>query len=139
MMFHFEKILEDFCQIKERNILYFPVMLFYDNISFFPFCLKWLSLCHSQVFCYCNFLDILIILQGSDQSPSQLRRGKNRRNGIISKQDGITNGASHSGKLDHQCKMIPEHSTSRVKDTVISLLPVIDNIYSNLCRKKLLN
>ncbi|KAG7025979.1 Golgin candidate 4, partial [Cucurbita argyrosperma subsp. argyrosperma] len=59
-------------------------------------------------------------VKGSDQSPSQLRRGKNRRNGIISKQDGITNGASHSGKLDHQCKMIPEHSTSRVKDTELA-------------------
>ncbi|CAK9328811.1 unnamed protein product [Citrullus colocynthis] len=52
-------------------------------------------------------------MKGSDQSPSRLLRGKNRRNGIVSKQDGITNGASHSGKLDYQSKMVPEHSTSQ--------------------------
>lgn len=65
------------------------------------------------------FICISIILQGSDQSPSRLLRGKNRRNGIVPKQDGITNGASHSGKLDYQSKMVPEHSTSQVKDTVM--------------------
>ncbi|XP_022959209.1 golgin candidate 3-like isoform X2 [Cucurbita moschata] len=52
-------------------------------------------------------------MKGSDQSPTRLLRGKTRRNGIVSKQDGITNGASHSGKLDYQSKMVPEHSTSQ--------------------------
>ncbi|KGN45698.1 golgin candidate 4 [Cucumis sativus] len=52
-------------------------------------------------------------MKGSDQSPSRLLRGKTRRNGMVSKQDGIANGASHSGKLDYLSKMVPEHSTSQ--------------------------
>lgn len=77
-----------------------------------------------------------MILQGSDHSPSRLLRGKNRRNGIVSKQDGITNGASHSGKPDYQSKMVPAHSTSQVKDMVMELsLPVIENIYQFIQEK----
>lgn len=60
-------------------------------------------------------------MQGSDQSPSRLLRGKTRRNGMVSKQDGIANGASHSGKHDSLSKMVPEHSTSQVKDAVMEL------------------
>ncbi|TYK14029.1 golgin candidate 4 isoform X1 [Cucumis melo var. makuwa] len=52
-------------------------------------------------------------MKGSDQSPGRLLRGKTRRNGMVSKQDGIANGASHSGKHDSLSKMVPEHSTSQ--------------------------
>ncbi|XP_022147161.1 golgin candidate 3 isoform X2 [Momordica charantia] len=48
----------------------------------------------------------------NDQSPTWLLRGKNRRNVIVAKQDGITNGASHIGQPDYQSKMVPEHSNS---------------------------